>query len=79
MEITVYTKPACVQCKATQRTLDKLGIPYESVDISVNQEAREYVMGLGYMIAPVITVGEDHWAGFRPDRLKGLTQLSQVQ
>ena len=26
MSITVYTKPACVQCNATYRALDKAGI-----------------------------------------------------
>jgi len=28
MAVTVYTKPACVQCVATKRALDKEGIPY---------------------------------------------------
>ena len=34
MTVTVYTKPACVQCNATYRALDKKGIAYQSVDIS---------------------------------------------
>ena len=29
MTITVYTKPACVQCNATYKALDKQGIAYE--------------------------------------------------
>ena len=29
MTITVYTKPACVQCTATYKALDKQGIAYE--------------------------------------------------
>ena len=32
MTITVYTKPNCVQCKATFRALDKAGIDYTAVD-----------------------------------------------
>ena len=28
MSITVYTKPACVQCNATYRALDKAGVDY---------------------------------------------------
>jgi len=76
MEITVYTKPTCVQCKATQRKLEKLGVTYETVDISVDHEARDYVMALGYLNAPVVVSGEDHWSGYRPDRLEELTQLS---
>ena len=36
MTITVYTKPACVQCNATYKALDKQGIAYEKVDISLD-------------------------------------------
>ena len=34
--ITVYTKPACVQCNATFRALDKAGVDYAKVDITVD-------------------------------------------
>lgn len=73
MSITVYTKPACVQCNATYRALDKEGIDYDVIDISQDEEARDYVMALGYLQAPVVVAGEDHWSGFRPDRIKALT------
>ncbi|AGZ52867.1 hypothetical protein MKAN_23165 [Mycobacterium kansasii ATCC 12478] len=72
MTITVYTKPACVQCSATYKALDKNGIAYEKVDISLDSEARDYVMALGYLQAPVVVAGDDHWSGFRPDRIKAL-------
>ena len=70
--ITVYTKPACVQCNATYKALDKAGIAYEKVDISIDDEAREYVLGLGYLQAPVVVAGDEHWSGFRPDRIKAI-------
>ena len=54
MSVTVYTKPACVQCNATYKALDKQGIAYEKVDISLDSEARDYVMALGYLQAPVV-------------------------
>ncbi|WP_431971864.1 glutaredoxin-like protein NrdH [Nocardia sp. bgisy134] len=72
MTITVYTKPACVQCNATYKALDKVGVDYEVIDISESDEARDYVMALGYLQAPVVVAGEDHWSGFRPDRIKAL-------
>ncbi|MGE0221072.1 glutaredoxin-like protein NrdH [Mycolicibacterium sp.] len=72
MTVTVYTKPACVQCNATYKALDKLGIEYDVVDISLDNEARDYVMALGHLQAPVVVAGEDHWSGFRPDRIKAL-------
>jgi glutaredoxin-like protein NrdH len=72
MPITVYTKPACVQCNATYRALDKQGISYETVDITRDADARDYVMALGYLQAPVVVAGTEHWVGFRPDRIKAL-------
>jgi glutaredoxin-like protein NrdH len=73
MTVTVYTKPACVQCNATYKALDKQGVAYDVVDISLDTEARDYVMALGYLQAPVVVAGNDHWSGFRPDRIKSLS------
>ncbi|KIU14547.1 MULTISPECIES: glutaredoxin-like protein NrdH [Mycolicibacterium] len=73
MTVTVYTKPACVQCNATYKALDKAGIAYEKVDISIDDEAREYVLALGYLQAPVVVTDSEHWSGFRPDRIKALS------
>jgi glutaredoxin-like protein NrdH len=74
--VTVYTKPACVQCNATYKALDKQGINYAVVDISADPEARDYVMALGYLQAPIVVAGDDHWSGFRPDRIKTLAQAA---
>ena len=49
--VTVYTKPACAQCNATFRALDKAGIDYNKVDLSENDQARDYVMSLGYLFS----------------------------
>lgn len=68
--VTVYTKPACVQCTATKKALDKAGIEYSLVDISIDEEARDYVMALGHLQAPVVVTQDDHWSGFRPDRIR---------
>ncbi|MEE6140525.1 glutaredoxin-like protein NrdH [Mycobacterium sp. 050128] len=76
MNIILYTKPACVQCTATRKLLDKNGLKYDIVDITENPEARDYVMSLGYLQAPVIVAGSEHWSGFRPDRLRGLASLA---
>ncbi|MBO3724055.1 glutaredoxin-like protein NrdH [Actinomyces bowdenii] len=79
MAITVYSKPNCVQCSATYRALDKAGLSYEVVDISLDAEALEQVKTLGYAQAPVIMAGGDHWSGFRPDKIKALaTALEAV-
>lgn len=72
MTITVYSKPNCVQCSATYRALDKAGLSYETVDISVDAEALEQVRSLGYAQAPVVMAGGEHWSGFRPDKIKAV-------
>ena len=72
MSITVFSKPACVQCDATYRALNKYGLEYEVVDISADPEALETVKALGYQQAPLVLADGDHWAGFRPDKIKAL-------
>ena len=74
MTITVYSKPACVQCNATYRALDKAGLDYTIVDISLDEGARDEVMAMGYLQAPVVIAGDEHWSGFRPDRIAAITQ-----
>ena len=74
--VTVYTKPACVQCTATYKALDQHGADYAVVDLTADPEARDYVMALGYLQAPVVVAGDDHWAGFRPDRIKAFAHAA---
>ena len=68
----VYTKPSCVQCTATYRALDSRGIEYEVLDLSEDPAALEQVKALGYLQAPVVITDEDHWSGFRPDKIDEL-------
>ena len=75
MTITVYTKPACVQCNATYKALDKQGLDYQIVDITQDDATRDHIMALGYLQAPVVIVDDtEHWSGFRPDRVKALAE-----
>lgn len=70
MTITIYTKPACVQCTATKKAFDKAGADYHLIDITEDSAARDYIMSLGYLQAPVVVAGEHHWSGFRPDHIQ---------
>ena len=69
---TVYTKPSCVQCNATYRALDSKGIEYDIVDLSEDPAALETVKELGYLQAPVVVTDDEHWSGFRPDKISAL-------
>lgn len=72
MSIIIYTKPDCVQCNATYRALDRQGIEYRVVDLTEDQQALNHVKSLGYQQVPVIVAGDDHWSGFRPDKIGAL-------
>lgn len=80
MNITVYTKDTCVQCKSTKRTLAKLGLDYTEINIDKAdkdeaEELHSYLKGLGYTAVPVVFIDENnHWAGFRPDNIKNLAK-----
>ena len=72
MSVIVYTKPACVQCDATKRHLDKLGVKYETVDITVDTEAFDMIVSKGFKAAPVVITDDNAWAGYQPDKIDGL-------
>lgn len=80
-EITVYSKPSCVQCNATYKALDKTAAKgeYAIINVAEDMEALDKVKNLGYMAAPVVVVTNtdgtiEHWAGFRPDRITAVTE-----
>ena len=73
MAVTVYTLPACVQCYSTKRMLQRNQIDYEEVDMSQDPVALEMVKTMCYTAAPVVVAGDDHWSGFRMDRIQAIS------
>ena len=73
MAVTVYTLPACVLCDSTKRMLQRNQIDYEEVDMSQDPVALEMVKTMGYTAAPVVVAGDDHWSGFRMDRIQAIS------
>jgi glutaredoxin-like protein NrdH len=74
MSVVVYTQPSCSQCEQTKRFLSVKNVPFEVVDITEDQEAFEFVVGLGYKSVPVVVAGDEHWSGFKLDRLSSLVE-----
>ena len=72
--VTVYTLPACVQCDSTKRFLTRNNVEYQEVNLTQDADAMSMIKELGYTAAPVVMAGEDHWSGFRPDKLSALSQ-----
>ena len=70
--ITVYTKPACIQCEMTKKSLVKLGLDFDLIDVTEDQAAFDKIIALGFMAAPVVIAGETSWAGFQPEKINAL-------
>lgn len=47
--ITVYTKPGCVQCRATIRAFERADLHFATIDITADAQARDSVMSLGHI------------------------------
>ncbi|MCO4276044.1 glutaredoxin family protein [Pseudarthrobacter sp. HLT3-5] len=78
MNIVLYGKPGCQQCRLTALSLDKAGLNYTSVDLTTNDAALEYVQDLGYGQAPVVVVDDQHhWSGFNPTEIERLIRALQ--
>lgn len=75
--VTVYTQPGCAPCAASKRKLTKLGIPFTEKDVSVDFEAREEIISLGFQQTPVVKAGDEIWAGYHPDKISNILQFSQ--
>lgn len=76
--ITVYSKPSCQQCKATERALTRSEVPYVLSPLDDDALALVERMGLG-RTAPVVVVSHpetgkviDAWTGYNPGKLRGL-------
>jgi glutaredoxin-like protein NrdH len=76
--VTVYSKPNCVQCEQTKRYLDLKSIAYNIVDITEDEVALNKVLEMGYKSAPVVIVDDpayqEAWSGFRLDSLSKLAE-----
>lgn len=75
--VTVYSQPGCMPCKATMRTLDRLGIEYTHTDVTTDDAAAAHLTAEGWNGTPVVEVtraGEvvAAWQGFRMDSLTAI-------
>lgn len=72
---TVYTLPMCQKCDRTTQHLQKLGIPFKTVDLSEDPVARQHIKDTyGFATAPVVVTEDDVWCDFKPDKIKALVR-----
>ncbi|MDD4136534.1 MAG: FAD-dependent oxidoreductase [Methanoregula sp.] len=72
-KVTVYSTKTCQYCRMVKAFLDKYRVPYESVDVGVDEDAARKMIELsGQRGVPVITVDNEVIVGFDAQRLNEL-------
>lgn len=78
MALVVYSRDNCPQCKFTKEFLKNHNIPFETVNVEVQDGALEILRHYGFQSLPVVSIDDElsdqtkTWFGFRPDRLEEL-------
>src|SRR3954463_8166433 len=58
--LKVYWRPGCSSCVKVKEFLSKLGVDYESVNVSARPEAMQELAALGVRTVPVVARGKDY-------------------
>lgn len=70
----IYSKPNCVMCDATKRSMKKYGISYKEVNLLKDLAALEEIKSRGFQRVPVIDPGDGGgwWSGYDAAKIKSL-------
>ena len=75
MKVTVYSKPNCQQCRATERWLQAKNVEYGYIDVTKEEIGMAAAEGTGIRAMPIVIAdGHAPWGGFQPDRLMALIE-----
>ena len=58
--LKVYWRPGCSSCVKVKEFLTKLGVDYESINVSARPEAMDELRELGVRTVPVVARGKDY-------------------
>lgn len=81
-EVIVYSKDNCVQCKMTKQQLKRNGIEFKEVNLShVNNadDIRAKLREQGFQATPIVETENETWTGFRPDKIKKISEEENVK
>ena len=69
--VKIYSTPNCPYCKLAKQFLAENNIPFEDIDVSVNQlAAQEMISRSGQMGVPVIDIDGELIVGFDKEKIK---------
>lgn len=69
---TIYGKPSCTYCDQAKSLLSKKGIEFNYIDVSVDSELKDKIIGDGFRTVPAIYLDDVRIGGFEDliNRLK---------
>lgn len=81
--ITVYSKPACPYCDMAKTYLSVHEIPHSVIDISIDDDAKQFIVNQGHRTVPQIYIGqqviEGGWSTLKtikPEQLRDMLTQS---
>lgn len=74
MDIIVYTSNSCGYCNMVKQYLKSRGIAFVEKNVSTDEEARNELIGKGYMSVPVVCAGDVTIVGFNREKLDKLLE-----
>lgn len=69
--VTVWSRPACQQCRMVKFRLEAAGVEFVELDLTAPQHAKdlEHFRGLGYLSAPITEYQGSAVPGFLPSEI----------
>src|SRR3954470_445121 len=58
--LKVYWRPGCSSCVRVKEFLSKLGVDYESINVSAQPEAMDDLRAMGVRTVPVVARGKEY-------------------
>ena len=78
MIVKIYSTPVCPYCHTLKEFLKERGVPFEYIDISQDEKARdEMVKKTGKMEVPVVEIGEEIIQGFDREKICKLLNIQE--
>ena len=72
MNVKIFSKNNCIQCKMAKRFLSENNIAFEEINIDAQPDAIDWLKEQGFQSVPVITSGSNNRCWLPSDQLKQL-------
>lgn len=77
--MTLFCRPGCGKCERIRDWLQSLGLTIDLVDPSIDEDARTYLLELGFRGMPVVRTSDDELAwGAEPHQLRTALPLLEA-